>query len=133
MNVWQRFWRSPRRLLICLVRFVRAGQPGGAPVTGYNIALALLPRRLTEDEISVLASALAATGSCLTIVDIAVAVSSVTGELPARKDVDRVSQRLAVTAPHQPLGLAVITPPIGCPQKMGTELGCTDQGRSPTA
>lgn len=140
MSVWQRFWGLPRRLLICLVRFVRAGQPRGAPVTGYNTALALLPRRVTEDEISVLASTLAATnGSCLTSVDIAVAVSSVTGELPARNDVDRVSQRLLedgwviVAAPHQSLGLAVITPQVGWPLEMGTELGCTGQGRNPTA
>lgn len=78
-----------RRLLAGLVRFLRAGQPPGAPAAGYSSLPALLRRRVTDDEIADLAPGFAVTGvSSVTVTDTAVAISKVTGDLPSDIDVD---------------------------------------------
>jgi Protein of unknown function (DUF3349) len=38
-----------------MVEFLRAGLPPGAPSTGYNPAMALLPRRRSDDEMGLVA------------------------------------------------------------------------------
>ena len=43
-----------------VVAFLRVGYPAGMPVTGYVPLVALLPRRVTEDEIVTLTSELIA-------------------------------------------------------------------------
>jgi hypothetical protein len=48
-----------------VVGFIRAGYPEGAPPTGYVPLLALLRRRLSDDEVSAVAAELAARGDAL--------------------------------------------------------------------
>lgn len=91
----QRTMTSPTWLLQRLVGFLRAGQPRGAPATGYYPVLALMPRRITDDEIATLTADLLKTGAAaVTAIDIGVAICAAIGELPAPADVDRVVQRL---------------------------------------
>ena len=79
-----------------VVGFLRAGLPPGVPSTGYNPALALLPRRASDDEISVLASQFSpADGSSTTSTDVGVALTRVLGALPSTQDIQRASRRLA--------------------------------------
>ena len=95
MTVEQRSSGSKSRLLLeRLVTFLRGGQPHGAPVTGYNSVLALMQRRVTDDEISDLIADFAHKASAVTEVDIGVGIVALTGELPAPGDVDRVIRRL---------------------------------------
>lgn len=46
-----------------VVAFLRAGYPTGAPEVGYGPVLALLPRRVTDDEVTAIVRRLKATGS----------------------------------------------------------------------
>lgn len=85
-----------RRVFEEWVGFLRAGQPPGAPATGYSPLLALMRRRVTDDEIADLAAGFALTeASCITVTDIAVAISKVTAAVPSDIDVDRLRWRLS--------------------------------------
>lgn len=78
-----------------LVEFLRAGYPEAAPPTGYAPLLALLPRRLCDDEVCKIAADLTARGDVPTDpVDIGVAISRITHELPTAEDMDRVKHRV---------------------------------------
>jgi hypothetical protein len=78
-----------------LVRFFRTGYPEAAPPTGYVPAVALLPRRLTDDEVSQVADDVADRGDVrINGIDIGTAIIRITHELPATEDIDRVKQRL---------------------------------------
>jgi len=74
--------------------FFRAGYAKGAPDTGYVPLLALLRRRVTDDEITAIASRLVARGRRLTA-DIGVEITRITDELPTLDDLSRVQERLA--------------------------------------
>lgn len=81
-----------------MVAFVRAGYPRGVPETDYIPLLALLRRRLSDDEVAAVASELAARGQLnVDTADIAVAVTRVTDELPSPADLERVQRRLEST------------------------------------
>jgi hypothetical protein len=78
-----------------IVAFVRAGYPSGMPVTGYVPLVALTRRRLCDDDITVIARDLIARrlwpiGS----IDIGVAVTRITNQLPSPDDVSRVQRRV---------------------------------------
>jgi Protein of unknown function (DUF3349) len=75
--------------------FFRAGYPTGMPAYGYVPLVALLPRRLTNDEISTV------TGQLITLrrrpvsaTDIGVEVTKITREMPSPTDIERVQRRL---------------------------------------
>lgn len=81
-----------------LVGFFRAGYPEAAPPTGYVPLLALLRRRLSDDEVTAVATDLAAGGDVpIDGIDIGTAIVRITQELPAAEDIDRVKRRLHAT------------------------------------
>ena len=83
------------RFLNAIVSWLRAGYPEGVPPHDYLPVLALLSRRLTSDEVKAVASELRQRGD-VDQVDIGVAITQITDELPTPNDVERVRTRLAV-------------------------------------
>jgi hypothetical protein len=73
---------------------LRAGYPEGIPPTDTFPILALLTRRLSNDEAVLVAHELMQRGD-FDDVDIGVAISKLTDELPSEGDVERVRTRLA--------------------------------------
>jgi Protein of unknown function (DUF3349) len=82
------------RVVANVVEFLRAGVPSGVPSTGYVSLLALLPRRVSDEEIATLAEHFAGTPSAVTATDIGVALTRMLGALPSDRDVQRVASRL---------------------------------------
>jgi hypothetical protein len=82
------------RFLNALVSWLRAGYPEGVPPHDYMPVLALLSRRLTTDEVTAVASELMQRGD-FDQVDIGVAITQITDELPSSDDIERVRKRLA--------------------------------------
>ena len=82
-------------LVARMVAFIRAGYPQGVPETDYVPLLALLRRRLSDDEVAAVATQLAARGEMnIDAADIGVAITRITDELPSQADLDRVQHRL---------------------------------------
>ena len=77
-----------------IINWVRAGYPEGIPPKDSFPVLALLSRRLTNDEVKAVAAGLMERGD-FDNVDIAVAISQITDEVPSPEDVERVRARLA--------------------------------------
>jgi uncharacterized protein DUF3349 len=95
-----------------MVAFVRAGYPQGVPATDYVPLLALLRRRLSDDEIVGVVFELARRGAKpIDATEIRVAINEMTDEMPSPADTDRVRRRL------ESAGWQVIddfrTPPAG--------------------
>jgi len=82
------------RFLDAIVSWLRTGYPEGVPPHDYLPVLALLSRRLTTDEVKAVASELIQRGD-FDQVDIGVAITQITDELPSSDDVERVRERLA--------------------------------------
>ncbi|OBI14467.1 hypothetical protein A5712_03320 [Mycobacterium sp. E2327] len=80
--------------LSSIVSWLRAGYPEGIPPTDTFPVLALLTRRLGHDEVITVAQELMDRGD-FDDIDIGVAISKVTDELPSDEDVERVRARLA--------------------------------------
>jgi hypothetical protein len=86
---------SLQEVVAKVVGFFHAGYPEGAPPTGYVPLLALLHRRLSDDEVSAVAAELAAYGDVLIDrVGIGAAITRITYELPSTDDIDRIEHRL---------------------------------------
>ncbi|QLL08219.1 DUF3349 domain-containing protein [Mycobacterium vicinigordonae] len=84
------------RFLSSIVSWLRAGYPDGIPPTDSFAVLALLARRLTNDEIVTVANELMRRGVFdADHIDIGVAITQLTDELPSPEDVERVRTRLA--------------------------------------
>jgi phosphate transport system protein len=84
-------------VLARIVAFVRAGYPRGLPRTDYFPLLALLRRRLSDDEVAAVAKALAGRSEFnIETADIGAAITQITDELPSSADVDRVQHRLVL-------------------------------------
>ena len=78
-----------------MVAFVRAGYPQGVPENDYIPLLALLRRRLSDDEVAAVARELAARGELkIDTADIGAAIMRITDELPSADDLVRVQRRL---------------------------------------
>ena len=77
-----------------IVSWIRAGYPEGIPPTDSFPVLALLTRRLSNDEVKAVATELMERGD-FDNVDIGVAITQVTDNLPSTDDVERVRERLA--------------------------------------
>ncbi len=82
------------RFLSSVVAWLRAGYPEGIPATDYFPVLALLSRRLSNDEVAAVARELIDRGD-FDHVDIGVLITRLTDELPAPDDIERVRERLA--------------------------------------
>jgi hypothetical protein len=82
------------RFLTSVVAWLRAGYPEGIPPTDYMPVLALLSRRLSSDEVKLVARELIQRAD-FDHVDIGVLITQVTDELPTPTDVERVRERLA--------------------------------------
>jgi hypothetical protein len=82
------------RFLNSVVTWLRAGYPDGIPPTDYFPVLALLTRRLSNDEVKLVARELMQRGD-FDHVDIGVLITQLTDELPSQADVERVRERLA--------------------------------------
>ena len=79
-----------------IIAFLRAGYPSGAPAVGYVPFLALLPRRVSDDEIMTITSKLLAPRRRLIDnADVGVEITRVIDEMPSVDDIDRVQRRLA--------------------------------------
>lgn len=74
-----------------MIAFLRAGCPRGAPDLGYAPLLSLLPRRVTDDEITAIARKLLAPNHLgIDTADVGVAIIGVTDAMPSTADVERV-------------------------------------------
>jgi hypothetical protein len=82
------------RFLNSVVAWLRAGYPDGIPPTDYFPVLALLSRRLSNDDVKLVARDLMQRGD-FDHVDIGVLITQLTDELPSPVDVERVRERLA--------------------------------------
>ncbi|MGO9153249.1 DUF3349 domain-containing protein [Mycobacterium sp.] len=80
--------------LSSVVSWLRAGYPEGVPPTDTFAVLALLTRRLSNDEVKIVANELTRRGE-FDKVDIGVLISKLTDELPSDEDIERVRTRLA--------------------------------------
>ncbi|MDT5009567.1 MAG: hypothetical protein QOH57_1184 [Mycobacterium sp.] len=77
-----------------IVSWLRAGYPDGVPASDSIPVIALLNRRLGHDEVQTVATELKRRGD-FDHVDIAVAITQLTDELPAPEDIERVRKHLA--------------------------------------
>ncbi|MGP4055622.1 DUF3349 domain-containing protein [Mycobacterium sp. 4D054] len=90
------------RFLARIVAWIAAGYPEGVPGPDRVPLLALLRRRLTDDDVMTVVSELVARadfreqGSAdIGPVDIGVLITAITDELPSPEDVERVRARLS--------------------------------------
>ena len=77
-----------------IVSWIRAGYPEGIPPTDSFPVLALLTRRLGNDEVKAVATELMQRGD-FDNVDIGVLITQITDNLPSTEDIERVRERLA--------------------------------------
>lgn len=77
-----------------IVAWITAGYPEGVPGPDRVPLLALLRRRLTDDEVRTVAQALMDVGE-FDNTDIGVLITQITDELPISEDIERVRARLA--------------------------------------
>ena len=77
-----------------IVAWLNAGYPEGVPGPDRVPLLALLKRRLTDDEVKAVAQELMDRGE-FDHVDIGVLITQLTDELPSPEDIERVRRRLA--------------------------------------
>jgi len=83
-------------VLAKIVGFLRAGYPEGVPDGDYIPLVALLRRRLSDDEVLAVATELISTaGAPVQGTDVRVAITKLTDELPSPDDTERVKRRLA--------------------------------------
>lgn len=80
-----------RNRLFSAVAFLRAGYPTPAPHVGYAPLLALLPRRVSDDEIVAIARRLlSASRHAIDDIDAGVEIIAATDEMPCADDIERV-------------------------------------------
>lgn len=82
------------RFLTAIVNWLRAGYPDGVPAKDSIAVVALLSRRLSASEVKAVANELIARGE-FDHIDVGVAITQLTDELPAPEDIERVRARLA--------------------------------------
>lgn len=92
------------KFLAKIVAWIAAGYPEGVPGADRVPLLALLRRRLTDDEVKAVVAALTADTEFdasptrppgIDTVDIGVLITQITDDLPSPDDVERVRERLA--------------------------------------
>jgi hypothetical protein len=82
------------RFLTSIIEWLRAGYPEGIPPTDYFPVLALLTRRLSNDEVKLVAREVMQ-HSDFDETDIGVLITQITDQLPSPQDIERVRARLA--------------------------------------
>jgi hypothetical protein len=82
------------KFLAKIVAWITAGYPDGVPGPDRVPLLALLQRRLSDDEVKAVAKDLMGRGE-FDEVDIGVLITEMTDELPTPDDIERVRDRLA--------------------------------------
>ncbi len=82
------------RFLTSVIDWLRAGYPEGIPPTDYFPVLALLTRRLSNDDVKVVAREVMQNDG-IDDVDIGVLITQITDQLPSPADIERVRARLA--------------------------------------
>jgi hypothetical protein len=86
---------SKPSFLDSVLAWLREGYPQGVPAQDYIPLLALLRRRLTEDEIAAIVRELNVEGQGpIDSVDIGASITKVTDALPSQEDIDRVRRHL---------------------------------------
>ena len=79
-----------------ILEWLRVGYPEGVPDADYVPLLALLNRRLSDDEVQSVVDALIANGQVpADAAGIAVVITKVTNEMPREEDISRVRSKLA--------------------------------------
>jgi hypothetical protein len=79
-----------------IIAFLRTGYPAGAPTTGHVPLLALLRRRVTDNEVITISRKLVGQRSQpVDTTDIGVEITRVTDEMPSAVDIARIRRRLA--------------------------------------
>ena len=86
--------RAVTKFLAKIVAWITAGYPQGVPGPDRVPLLALLRRRLSDDEVQAVATELMNRGE-FDEVDIGVLITEMTNELPTPDDIERVRERLA--------------------------------------
>ncbi|WP_072804484.1 DUF3349 domain-containing protein [Rhodococcoides yunnanense] len=82
--------------LSSILEWLRVGYPEGVPDSDYVPLLALLTRRLSDDEVQAVMDALIAEGQIpVDKAGIAVTITKVTNEMPREEDIARVRSHLA--------------------------------------
>lgn len=81
-----------------LIAFVRGGYPTNTPARGHNPLLALLPRRLCDDEVELIAFGLLRRQRRFNTTDIGVEITRVTDNLPSAEDMLRVCEEVQAIA-----------------------------------
>ncbi|MBF4461172.1 MULTISPECIES: DUF3349 domain-containing protein [unclassified Rathayibacter] len=82
-------------LVARVVRWLRAGYPAGLPEADFVPLLALLRRRLSDEEVAEVAARLAADGDVpASRVDVGTVIAGITSELPSDDDIERVRRSL---------------------------------------
>lgn len=82
-------------LLTSILGWLRAGYPNGVPEQDYVPLIALLRRRLSDDEVRTVTAALVDQESPVDRIDIGVLITKVTDEMPLESDIARVRAHLA--------------------------------------
>jgi hypothetical protein len=78
-----------------VVGWLREGYPQGVPAQDYVPLLALLRRRLTDEEVAAVVLELVAAGEVpVDSVDIGASITKVTDALPSDDDIDRAREHL---------------------------------------
>lgn len=86
---------SKPSFLDSVLGWLREGYPQGVPAQDYVPLLALLRRRLTEDEIAAIIQELKVEGrGPVDSVDIGTSITKVTAALPSEDDISRVREHL---------------------------------------
>ena len=76
-----------------IVSFLRAGYPQGVPATDTVALLALLRRRLSDEEVEQIATKLAQHGHLpVEATDIRVMITKITDQMPSPDEVERVTK-----------------------------------------
>lgn len=99
----RRPWRVEvvTKFLAKIVAWINSGYPEGVPGPDRVPLLALLRRRLTDDEVKAVVTALVERAEAegrqseIDLVDIGVLITQITDDLPTPDDIDRVRERLA--------------------------------------
>ncbi len=82
-------------VLARIVAFLRAGYPDGVPTGDYIPLVAILRRRLSDDDVVTVAAELMARGeSPVDGTDVRVLITKFTDEMPSPDDTERVKRRL---------------------------------------
>ena len=78
-----------------IVGWLREGYPEGVPEQDYVPLLALLRRRLTDEEVAAVVKELVSAGSLpADSIDIGTVITKITAELPYDEDIERVRRHL---------------------------------------